>query len=332
MIQHDELPTIRLGKEGPLVGIQGLGCMAMVTDYYGPTDQKQAFLALERAIERGVTLFDTADVYGEGKNEEFIAPFIQKNRSKVTIATKFGISRFGKAIDQVRIENSPEYIRNAVDASLSRLGIETIDLYYMHRRNPDVPLAESIGAMSDLVKEGKIRFLGLSEVSAPEIREAHAIHPITAIQTEWSLFSRQVEEIIVPTAAELGIGFVPYSPLGRGQLTGKVEAKDFGKKDVRNLYKRFQEDSNIRLIETVSRIATKNNATAAQVALAWLYSRSPIFGLSIVPIPGTRSPSRIDENVNGALLDLSDSDVEMLEGLATLVQGSRDMSKPDIQI
>ncbi|PTW63125.1 aryl-alcohol dehydrogenase-like predicted oxidoreductase [Breoghania corrubedonensis] len=322
------LPTTKLGQQGPTVGLQGLGCMAMATDYYGPTDSAQALATLDRALERGVTLFDTADIYGEGRNEQFIAPFIRANRDHVTIATKFGINRFGPAIDQVRIENSPEYIRQAVDGSLRRLGIEVIDLYYMHRRNPAVPLAESVGAMADLVKQGKARFLGLSEVSADELREAHAVHPIAALQTEWSLFSRHVEDSIVPTAAELGVGFVPYSPLGRGQLTGRVDPGSFDEKDVRKLYDRFVEDDNARLIDAIKAIAARYDATAAQIALAWLHSRSKVFGLAVVPIPGTRKPSRLDENVGGAQLLLSDADLTELGSLADRVKGSRDMGRP----
>jgi aryl-alcohol dehydrogenase-like predicted oxidoreductase len=305
--------------------------MGMVTDYYGPTDEKESLATLDRALERGVSLFDTADIYGEGKNEAFIAPFVRANRDRLTLATKFGINRFGPAIHEVSIENSPDYIRTAIEGSLRRLGIDVIDLYYMHRRNPAVPLADSVGTMAQLVGEGKVRFLGLSEVSAGELREAHAIHPITAVQTEWSLFSRHVEEAVVPTAAELGVGFVPYSPLGRGQLTGRVDPKSLDKKDVRNLYGRFQEDDNRRLVDAVAAIATRYEATPAQVALAWLQHRSKVFGLAVVPIPGTRKPSRIDENVGGALLVLSESDLAELGSLADRVIGSRDMRSPSNQ-
>lgn len=325
------LPTAQLGKAGPVVGIQGLGCMGMATDYYGPTDEKESLATLERALERGVTLFDTTDTYGRGRNEEFIAPFIRSNRDRVTIATKFGINRSGADLNQVSIENSPDYIRKAVDASLSRLGIEVIDLYYMHRRNPNVPLSDSVGAMAELVAEGKVRFLGLSEVSAGELREAHAIHPISAVQTEWSLFSRHVEQEIVSTAAELGVGFVPYSPLGRGQLTGRVDPRTFDEKDVRKLFGRFQEDNNARLVDAIGAIAARHEATPAQIALAWLQHQSRAFGLAVVPIPGTRKPSRVDENVAGALLSLSETDLGELNSLADRVKGSRDMGRPPAQ-
>jgi aryl-alcohol dehydrogenase-like predicted oxidoreductase len=325
------LPTIRLGRDGPTVGIQGLGCMGMATDYYGPTDKKESLATLERALERGVTLFDTADAYGYGKNEEFIGSFIRANRRHVTVATKFGIVRTSDTnVTKVHIENRPEHICRALDASLSRLGVDVIDLYYMHRRNPDIPLADSIGAMADLVAAGKVRFLGLSEVSAEELLEAHAIYPITALQTEWSLFSRHVEDTIVPTAAALGVGFVPYSPLGRGQLTGRVDPKRFDKNDVRRLYRRFEED-NARLISAIEAIAADHDATAAQVALAWLHHQAVVYGLAVVPIPGTRKPGRLDENAGGALLRLSDENLSTLEPLAAAVKGSRDMVMPGAQ-
>lgn len=328
MTQFPTLPKAHLGANGPMVGIQGLGCMGMVTDYYGATDEKEARATLDRALDLGVTLFDTADVYGQGKNEAFIAPFIRENRDKLTIATKFGIHRFGPQIDQVSIDNRPEYIREAVDGSLKRLGIEVIDLYYMHRRNPAVPLADSVGAISDLVKAGKVRFLGLSEVTADELREAHSVHPIAAVQTEWSLFSRHVEDEVVPAAADLGIGFVPYSPLGRGQLTGRVDPSTFDEKDVRKLYQRFREEDNARLIEAIEAMASKRGATPAQIALAWLQHQSKTFGLTVVPIPGTRKPSRVEENVGGATLQLDADDLSSLGELADRVKGSRDMMAP----
>lgn len=328
MTQSPTLPKTHLGTGGPLVGIQGLGCMGMVTDYYGATDENEARATLNRALDLGVTLFDTADVYGQGKNETFIAPFIRANRDKLTIATKFGVHRHGPRIDEVSIDNRPDYIREAIDGSLKRLGIEVIDLYYMHRRNPEVPLAESVGAMSDLVKAGKVRHLGLSEVSANELREAHAVHPIAAVQTEWSLFSRHVEDEIVPAAAELGVGFVPYSPLGRGQLTGKVDPSTFDKKDVRNLYQRFREEENARLIAAIEAMAAKRGAASAQIALAWLQHQGQAFGLAVVPIPGTRKPSRVEENVGGAMLSLDSEELSSLGALADRVKGGRDMEAP----
>ncbi|OAI58737.1 aldo/keto reductase [Ralstonia solanacearum] len=322
------LATVQLGKHGPMVGIQGLGCMSMVTDYYGPTDESEARATLDKALDLGVTMFDTADAYGYGKNEAFIGPFVRANRDRVTVATKFGIVRKSADMSQISIENRPEHIRSAVDASLQRLGIGVIDLYYMHRRNPDVPLADSVGAMADLVKAGKVRFLGLSEVSAEELREAHAIHPISAVQTEWSLFSRHVEETIVPTAAELGVGFVPYSPLGRGQLTGQVNSADFDGKDVRRMFHRFEGTSNTTLVEAIAAVGARHGATSAQVALAWLHRQAVKFGLAVVPIPGTRKPQRVAENIAGAQLILSDEDTAVLDALAGAVEGSRDMVVP----
>ena len=217
------------------------------------------------------------------------------------------------------IDNRPEYTREAVDGSLKRLGIEVIDLYYMHRRNPAVPLADSVGAMSDLVKAGKVRFLGLSEVTADELREAHSVHPIAAVQTEWSLFSRHVEDAIVPAAAELGVGFVPYSPLGRGQLTGRVDPSKFDGKDVRKLYQRFREEDNARLIEAIEAMASKRGATPAQIALAWLQHQSQVFGLAVVPIPGTKRIPYLEENVAAAGVSLSAEDVAELDALPPAV-------------
>ena len=218
------IPATTLGADGgPAVGVQGLGCMGMsefYTDQFSDTGEAESRATLERALELGVTLFDTADAYGYGRNEELVGPFIQAHRDQVLLATKFGLVRNADDPSDHRISNDPAYIRKAVDASLRRLGIEHIDLYYMHRRVREVPLEESVGAMAELVAAGKVRYLGLSEVSGDELREAHAVHPITAVQSEWSLFARDVERTAVPAAAELGVAFVPYSPLGRGFLTG----------------------------------------------------------------------------------------------------------------
>lgn len=237
------------------------------------------------------------------------------------IATKFGIAHRNGAVE---IDNRPEYIRKSVEGSLRRLGIDVIDLYYMHRRAPEIPLADSVGTMAELVREGKVRFLGLSEVSAAELDEAHAIHPIAALQTEWSLFSREVEAEIVPAAARLGIAFVPYSPLGRGQLTGST--RELEASDVRQHMSRFKEqnrEANDKLIGLISELASRNEATPAQVALAWLHHQSVVHGLAVVPIPGTRKPSRVEENVGGATLRLTDADLVALGRLADAVQGDR---------
>ncbi len=327
------LPTVQLGRVGPVVGRQGLGLMGMATHYYGPTDEAASRATLERALERGVTLFDTANSYGDGANESFVAPFVRGHRDEIVIATKFGIVRQqGHDIaGSVRIDNRPAYIREAAEASLRRLGIEAIDLYYMHRRNPEVPLADSVGAMADLVKAGKVRWLGLSEVSADELREAHAVHPVTAVESEWSLFSRDIEDGLVPAAAELGVGLVPFSPLGRGQLTGQVDAARLGANDVRHLYERFGDAANEQLVARLCEIAARLGATPAQVALAWLQQRAEVHGLAVVPIPGTRK-QRLDENVDGALLALPAADLAALEPLAAAVRGSRNMKGTTLRL
>jgi aryl-alcohol dehydrogenase-like predicted oxidoreductase len=322
-VMIEQLSTVRLGETGPVVGTQGLGCMAMATGYYGAQNDAEAFATLGRALDLGVTLFDTANSYGDGKNEEFIGPFVRANRDRVIIATKFGIVRRDGAIG---VDNRPEFIRQAVEGSLRRLGIDVIDLYYMHRRDPDIPLAESIGAMSDLVKTGEVRYLGLSEVTAAELREAHAIHPISALQTEWSLFSRDAEAEIVPAAAELGVGFVPYSPLGRGQLTGRHDAGTLETGDVRNHMARFNQENhaaNSALIAGIGQLAKSRGATPAQIALAWLHHHSKVFGLPVVPIPGTRKPSRVEENAGGAAIVLDDQEIGALNQLALVVKGDR---------
>jgi aryl-alcohol dehydrogenase-like predicted oxidoreductase len=320
----ERIPQARLGSLGPIVGAQGLGCMAMATGYYGAQDDAETYATLDRALELGVTLFDTADAYGDGRNEEFLSPFVRANRQRITIATKFGIVHRGGSVG---IDNSPAHIRAAVEGSLRRLGTDVIDLYYMHRRDPAVPLAESIGAMGDLVAAGKIRHIGLSEVTAGELREAHAIHTITALQTEWSLFSREAEAEIVPAAAELGIGFVPYSPLGRGQLTGRHDAGVLAAGDVRQTMARFAAENhaaNSALLATITMLAATRNATPAQVALAWLHHQATVFGLAVVPIPGTRRPARLEENAGGASLALTGEEIAVLSGIGEKVQGGRD--------
>ena len=320
----ETIPTTRLGARGPIVGVQGLGCMGM-SEFYGASDDAESLATLEHALDRGVTLIDTADMYGLGKNEELIGPVVRARREEVVIATKFGFERrpddptyFGK-------NNRPEHIRAAAEASLRRLGVEVIDLYYMHRRVPEVPLADSVGAMAELVKEGKVRHLGLSEVSAEELREAHAVHPITALQSEWSLFSRDVEASVVPAAAALGVAFVAYSPLGRGMLTGEGSAGRAGT-DIRNWLPRFtgeNGDANAQLVAQVRALAAARGVTAAQLALAWVHHRAEVHGLTVVPIPGTRKRVRLDENVEAATLSLTPAELAALEPLAAAVMGAR---------
>ncbi|MCX4543725.1 aldo/keto reductase [Streptomyces sp. NBC_01565] len=324
--RHGGLERVELGKGGPVVGVQGLGCMGM-SEFYGETDESVARATLDAALAAGVTLFDTADAYGRGANEEFLAPFVAAHRGEITLATKFALERS----DDPRhrgIRNDPPYIRQAVEASLRRLGTDVIDLYYMHRRDPAVPLAESVGAMAELVREGKVRHLGLSEVTGAELREAYAVHPIAALQSEWSLFSRDVERSAVGAAAELGVAFVPYSPLGRGFLTGAFAdaGKDLEAGDYRAHQPRFTGDNaraNAELLEPVREIARAHGASPAQIALAWVHQRAAVHGLTVVPIPGTRKPQRLAENAAAARITLSAAELALLEPIAGRVAGDR---------
>ncbi|MEV7643956.1 aldo/keto reductase [Streptomyces rubiginosohelvolus] len=327
----DKIATVELGAGGPQVGVQGLGCMGM-SEFYGDTDERAARDTLDAALEAGVTLLDTADAYGRGANEEFLAPFVGAHRDEITLATKFALVRTDDP--QYRgISNDPAYIRTAVEASLRRLKTDVIDLYYMHRRDPAVPLAESVGALAELVRQGKVKQLGLSEVTGPELREAYAVHPIAALQSEWSLFSRDVEKSAVGAAAELGVTLVPYSPLGRGFLTGAFTdaGKDLAEGDFRKNQPRFTGDNartNAALLEPVHKIAAAHGATAAQVALAWVQQRAGVHGLNVVPIPGTRKRGRLLENVAATRLTLTADELAALEPIAGRVAGDRypDMS------
>ncbi|MFD8324865.1 aldo/keto reductase [Streptomyces lydicus] len=331
----EKIETVELGTGGPRVGVQGLGCMGM-SFAYGPTDADEARATLERALELGVTLYDTADMYGRGENEKFLAPFVRAHRDEIVLATKFAIAPDPAFPDDPAkrvIRNDRPYIRQAVEGSLQRLGVDTIDLYYMHRRNPDVPLEESVGAMAELVAEGKVKHLGLSEVTADELRAAHAVHPIAAVQSEWSLFSRDIEKHVVPAAAELGVALVPYSPLGRGFLTGAfVNAdKELGSDDFRRMQPRFTGDNaaaNAALLEPVRTIAEAHGATLGQVALAWVQQQAAVAGLPVVPIPGTRKRTRIEENTGATRIRLSAQELALLEPIAGQVAGERyaDMS------
>ncbi|MGY2125812.1 aldo/keto reductase [Nocardia gipuzkoensis] len=318
------LPTTTLGTGGIQVGTQGLGCMGM-SEFYGPSDLTESRATLDRALELGVTLFDTADVYGSGHSEEFLSDFVGAHRDRVVLATKFGIVR--KADDPAYrgFDNSPAYIRGSVEGSLRRLRIDTIDLYYMHRKDPAVPIEDTVGAMAELVREGKVRALGLSEVTGAELRAAHAVHPIAAVQSEWSLFSRDVERTVVPAAAELGVTFVPYSPLGRGFLTGSftgsTDAKDF-----RSSMPRFSGENatrNAELLGPLRAIAEARGITLAQVALAWVHAQAGVHGLAVVPIPGTRSRTRLTDNVAAATITLTADELATLEPIAGQVAGTR---------
>ncbi|WP_019630027.1 aldo/keto reductase [Actinomadura atramentaria] len=327
----ERIDTAELGRGGPVVGVQGFGAMG-ISDAYGETDEAAARDTLEAAVETGVTLIDTADMYGIGRNEEFLAPFIAAHRDELAVATKFAIERRADDPTYRAIRNDPAYIRTAVEASLCRLGVDAIDLYYMHRRDPAVPLAESVGAMAELVQAGKVKHLGLSEVTGAELREAHAIHPIAAIQSEWSVFSRDVERSAVGAAAELGVAFVPYSPLGRGFLTGSFSnAAELQNNDFRRLMPRFTGDNaaaNAALLTPLREIAADHDATIAQIALAWVQQRARVHDLTVVPIPGTRRRARLLENAAATRITLTDDELKKLEPIAAQVAGDRcaDMS------
>ncbi|MFI5521267.1 aldo/keto reductase [Streptomyces platensis] len=324
---NEKIETVQLGNGGPRVGVQGLGCMGM-SFAYGPTDADEARATLERALELGVTLFDTADMYGMGENEKFLAPFIRAHRDEAVLATKFAISLDPDDPVKRVIRNDRAYLRQAVEGSLRRLGVDEIDLYYMHRRDVNVPIEESVGAMAELVAEGKVKYLGLSEVTASELRAAQAVHPITALQSEWSLFSRDIEDGVVQAAAELGVGLVPYSPLGRGFLTGAfVHAdKELTADDFRRQQPRFTGDNaavNAALLEPVRAIAEAHGATPGQIALAWLQQQATARGLAVVPIPGTRKRTRVEENTAATRIRLTEQDLAQLEPIAGKVAGAR---------
>lgn len=285
-----------LGREGLEVSAIGLGCMGM-SEFYGPLDETESIATLERAVEQGVTLFDTADMYGPFTNEQLVGRILRGHRDKVVIATKFGIVREGTDARSRGIVGRPDYVHQACDASLGRLGLETIDLYYQHRIDPDTPIEETVGAMAELVRSGKVRYLGLSEAGSATIRRAHAVHPITAIQMEYSLWTRDPEDEVLATCRELGIGLVAYSPLGRGFLTGQIKRfEDFAADDYRRMAPRFQDahfEKNLELVRQVETMAAAKGCTPAQFALAWVLGR----GRDIVPIPGTKRRRYLDENL-----------------------------------
>ncbi|MGW5033160.1 aldo/keto reductase [Streptomyces nigra] len=325
------ITTARLGADGPEVGVQGLGCMGM-SFAYGPSDADASRATLERALDLGVTLYDTADAYGSGENERFLAPFFKAHRDEVVIATKFGLAIHPDDPTKRIIRNDEPYIRRCVEASLKRLDVDVIDLYYMHRRQVEIPLEETVGVMADLVREGKVRQLGLSEVTAGELRQAQAVHPIAAVQSEWSLFSRDIETGVVPAARELGVTLVPYSPLGRGFLTGSfARAEELSADDFRRQQPRYTGQNaaaNAALLDPLRAIAEARGATPGQIALAWVQQRAAVHGLPVVPIPGTRSPARVEENTAATRIELDAAELALLEPLADRVSGTRyaDMS------
>lgn len=316
-------PAVQLG-DGLSVSPLGFGGMAL-TPVYGEVDPADALRTLHHAVDAGVSFIDTADVYGGGSNEELIGRLLRERRGEVQLATKFGLvgSPAGGYTD---VRNDAAYLRQAVDRSLRRLGTDVIDLYYMHRRNLHVPIVETVEAMAELVQQGKVRHLGLSEVTAQELEEASAVHPIAAVQSEWSIWSRDVERNVVPAAAALGVGFVPYSPLGRGFLTGTVDAASLGDNDFRRNIPRFAPDAaaaNQAVVAAVRAVADELGATPAQVALAWLLAQGRRVGLPVVPIPGTRKRDRIDENLGALALDLSPAQLDALGRASDAVVGSR---------
>ncbi|RSO09486.1 aldo/keto reductase [Streptomyces sp. WAC 05379] len=323
--------TARLGATGPEVGVQGLGCMGM-SFAYGPSDADESRATLERALELGVTLYDTADAYGAGENEKFLSPFFRAHRDELVIATKFALAIHPDDPTRRIIRNDAPYIRQCVEASLKRLDVDVIDLYYMHRRDVNVPLEETIGVMAELVGEGKIKQLGLSEVTGEELRTAHAVHPIAAVQSEWSLFSRDIEAKVVPAARDLGVTLVPYSPLGRGFLTGSfAKAEDLTADDFRRQQPRYTGENaaaNAALLDPIRTVAEAHGATLGQIALAWVQQRASVHGLPIVPIPGTRKPSRVEENTAATRIVLTEEELALLEPIAEKVAGDRyaDMS------
>ncbi|HJV29671.1 MAG TPA: aldo/keto reductase [Gaiellaceae bacterium] len=299
-----------LGKQGLEVSAQGLGCVGM-SKFYGTPDDAESLATIRRALELGVTFLDTADVYGAGDNERLVGKAITGRREDVELATKFG-NEWNPDGSLLGINGRPEYVRAACDASLERLGVEVIDLYYQHRVDDTVPIEETVGAMAALVEAGKVRFLGLSEAGPETIRRAHAVHPISVLQTEWSLWSRDAEKEILPTVRDLGIGFVAYSPLGRGFLAGSYRSPaDFGADDRRKVLPRFQGENlerNLRLADEVRSFAERKGVTAAQLALAWVHSR----GGDVVPIPGTKRRRYLEENVRALEVELTDDELRRL--------------------
>ena len=305
----------KLGRGGPLVSAIGLGCMGM-SDFYGDRNQEESVATLRRALDLGITFFDTADMYGPHTNEELLGRALRGHRQHVIIATKFGILRDPEKPQFRGISGKADYVRKSCEGSLRRLQVDCIDLYYQHRVDPDTPIEETVGAMADLVKEGKVRFLGLSEAAPETIRRAYAVHPITALQSEYSLWTRGPEEEVLPVCRELGIGFVPYSPLGRGFLTGKIKKpEDLEGSDYRLTTPRFQGENfqtNLDIVERLREIAQEKQCTAAQLALAWVLAK----GSDIVPIPGTKRRKYLQENIGALDARLTEDDLQRIEKAA----------------
>ncbi len=305
-----------LGQGGPQIGPVGLGCMGM-SEFYGASDETTSIRVIHEALEKGANLLDTADMYGSGANEALVGKALAGRRDQAVVATKFAMMR-GEGGSFVGVSGRPEYVKQACEASLKRLGIETIDLYYQHRVDPTVPIEDTVGAMAELVKEGKVIQLGLSEAAPETIRRAHAVHAISALQTEYSLWSREPEDELLEVCASLGVTFVAYSPLGRGFLTGRYRSiEDFDANDYRRMAPRFAGDNfqkNLDVVDKIQALAEARDVTPAQLALAWVLAKAP----HIVTIPGTRSLSRLQENIAAGSLELSPSDLEEIDAVAPL--------------
>jgi len=312
-----------LGKSGLEVSAIGLGCMGMSSSYGPAADKREMISLIRAAVERGVTFFDTAEVYGPFINEELVGEALSPFRGQVVIATKFGFKLDAQSGEQVGLDSRPEHVRQVAESSLKRLRVEAIDLFYQHRVDPQVPIEEVAGAVKGLIQEGKVRHFGLSEAAAQTIRRAHTVQRVTAVQSEYSLWTRDPEANVLPTLEELGIGFVPFSPLGRGFLTGQInENTRFDKSDFRNTLPRFTPEArkaNQALVDLLAAIAERKKATPAQIALAWLLARKPW----IVPIPGTRKLARLEENIGAAAIELGPDDLRGIDASKIAVQGAR---------
>lgn len=307
------MKTRTLGHNGLKVSAIGLGCMGM-SEFYGEGDDTESISVIHHALDAGINFLDTADMYGVGRNEELVGRAIRERRDEVVLATKFGNVR-GPNGEFQGVNGKPDYVRKACDASLKRLGVDTIDLYYQHRVDPETPIEDTVGAMAELVEAGKVRHLGLSEAASDTLRRAHAVHPIAALQTEYSLWSREVENGILDTCRELGIGFVPYSPLGRGFLTGAIRSPDdFEANDYRRNSPRFQDENfskNLKLVQAAERLATEKDCTPAQLALAWVLAQ----GEDLVPIPGTKHIKYLEDNIGALNVDFTPEELATIDAV-----------------